>query len=133
MWGKRIRIYYRGVQKLCPRCFGNHPRRNCKSEKRRWVDYVLEFMENYQDIPNELYGRWYKVINEEFGEVNGESDQAKSVEPQRTADITEKDSGPQASSSSSRLPTQIQRKPAFISKHTQPAPRAVAHSNPSYQ
>ena len=133
MWGKRIRIYYRGVQKLCPRCFGNHPRRNCKSEKRRWVDYVLEFMEHYQDIPNELYGRWYQVINEEFGEVIGGTDQAKSVEPQRTSDITEKESGPQASSSSGRLPTQIQRKPAFISKRTQPAPRAATLSNPSHQ
>ena len=69
MWGKRIRIYYRGVQKLCPRCFGNHPRKNCRWEKRRWINNVLEFMEHYQDIPNEIYGRWYKVINEEFGEI----------------------------------------------------------------
>lgn len=27
MWEKRIRIYYREIQKLCSRCFGNHPRR----------------------------------------------------------------------------------------------------------
>ena len=33
MWGKRIRIYYRGVTKPCPNCFGAHVRKNCRSEK----------------------------------------------------------------------------------------------------
>ena len=69
MWGKRIRVYYRGVQKLCTNCYGNHPRRNCKSPKVRWIDYVLSFMEKHQDVPVELYGRWKKVVDEEFGEI----------------------------------------------------------------
>ena len=123
MWGKRIRIYYRGVQKLCPRCFGNHPRRNCKSEKRRWVDYVLEFMEHYQDIPNEIYGRWYKVINEEFGEVIDGSSQVRTTEPESTTENAETNANNQDTSSNSRMPAQIPRKQAFVSKRTQPAQR----------
>ena len=69
MWGKRVRVYHRGVQKLCSNCFGTHPRRNCRSEKVAWTRYVLNFMEKYPEIPSEMYGRWWKVINDEFGEI----------------------------------------------------------------
>ena len=69
MWGKRVRIYHRGVEKLCSNCFGTHPRRNCRSEKVAWTRYVLNFMEKHPDIPSEHYGRWWKVINDEFGEI----------------------------------------------------------------
>ena len=75
MWGKRIRIYHRGVQKLCSNCFGTHPRKNCRSEKVPWTRYVLNFMERNPDIPSELYGRWWKVINDEFGEIITGDDQ----------------------------------------------------------
>ena len=51
------------------RCLGNHPRKNCRSNKRRWVEYVLDLMEHYQDIPDWPDGKWLKVINEEFGEI----------------------------------------------------------------
>ena len=69
MWGKRIRVYYRGVTKLCPNCFGAHPRKNCRSEKVSWVQYVLRFMESHPDVPPEFYGKWWKIVNDEFGEI----------------------------------------------------------------
>lgn len=69
MWGKRIRVYHRGVQKLCNNCYGPHPRRNFKSEKVPWTRQVLNFMEKHPQIPKEMYGRWWKVINDEFGEI----------------------------------------------------------------
>ena len=69
MWGKRIRVYHRGVQKLCNNCYGPHPRRNCKSAKVPWTQYVLKFMEKNPEIPSHLYGRWWKIINEEYGEI----------------------------------------------------------------
>ena len=74
MWGKRIRIYHRGIQKLCTNCYGAHARRNCRSAKVRWVDYVLRFMEAHRDIPPEYYGRWWKVVNDEFGEIINEDE-----------------------------------------------------------
>ena len=69
MWGKCVRVYHRGVQKLCSNSFGTHARRNCRSEKVAWTRYVLNFMEKYPEIPSEMYGRWWKVINDEFGEI----------------------------------------------------------------
>ena len=75
MWGKRIRIYHRGIQKLCTNCFGAHARRNCRSPKIRWVDYVLRFMESHREIPPEYYGRWWKVVNDEFGELVEQQDE----------------------------------------------------------
>ena len=118
MWGKRIRIYYRGVQKLCPRCFGNHPRKNCKSEKRRWIDYVLEFMEHYQSIPNEIYGRWYKVINDEFGEIIQEQVDQDDTRIDELPTNTERDSETPITSTNAAPRSLIQKKPAFISKRT---------------
>ena len=75
MWGKRVRIYHRGIQKLCSNCFGSHARRNCRSEKVAWTRYVLNFMEKFPEIPSELYGRWWKVINDEFGEIIEDGEQ----------------------------------------------------------
>ena len=78
MCGKRIRVYYRGVTKLCPNCFGNHPRKNCRSEKVSWIHYVLRFMENHPEVPPEFYGKWWKIINEEFGEIVQEKENENS-------------------------------------------------------
>ena len=69
MRGRRIRVYYRGVQKLCSNCFGRHPRKNCRTEKVPWIKYVLNFMESNPDIPQELYGKWWQAVNTEFGEI----------------------------------------------------------------
>ena len=73
MCGKRIRVYHKGIQKLCTNCFGAHQRRNCRSAKVPWIEYVLHFMEKYPDIPKELYGRWWKVVNDEYGEIVSEN------------------------------------------------------------
>ena len=69
MFGKRIRVYYRGVQKLCTNCFGAHSRLHCRNDKVRWITYVLNFMDQNPDIPAEMYGRWWQIVNEEFGEI----------------------------------------------------------------
>ena len=34
-----------------------------------WTQYILRFMEANPDVPKEYYGRWWKIINEEFGEI----------------------------------------------------------------
>ena len=88
MWGRRIRIYYRGVQKLCTNCFGHHPRRNCRSERVTWVQYCLNFMERNPEIPPEFYGKWWKIVNQEFGEIIPEEKEGRENQPEPDAEKT---------------------------------------------
>ena len=39
MSGKRIKIFYKGVQRLCPVCFDKHSKNVCKSDKVPWIRY----------------------------------------------------------------------------------------------
>ncbi len=36
--GKRIKIYFPGIQRLCSNCFGQHPKSACKSKRVVWTD-----------------------------------------------------------------------------------------------
>jgi hypothetical protein len=65
MCGKRIKVYYKGIDKLCTKCFGKHPRRICKSEKVPWIDYVAKFVDSNVDIPSQAYGRWTEILKKE--------------------------------------------------------------------
>ena len=140
MWGKRIRIYYRGIQKLCSRCFGNHPRKNCRSAKRRWVDYVLDFMGYHTEIPGELYGRWLGVVNNEFGEIiekaAPDTQEEEQVEATQTghvdSDQPARDLGlRQAGRQTQNRP--IQLKPAFVSRARPSNPQTESTSQDNHQ
>ena len=50
MYGRRIRIYYKGITKLCTKCFGTHARRQCGKEKVPWINYVRDYMKNNESI-----------------------------------------------------------------------------------
>ena len=58
MLGKRIKIYYPGIQKLCTNCFGNHPRKVCRSDKLPWPEYVQKFIASNREVPAQLFGKW---------------------------------------------------------------------------
>ena len=60
--GKRIRFYYKGIQKLCTNCFGPHPKKHCHSGKVDWMDYVEHFVSSNESIPREVYGRWTEYL-----------------------------------------------------------------------
>ena len=62
MSGRKIKIYYRGIQKLCTNCFGKHQKRNCQSKKVPWIDYVCNFIADNPDIPEEYYGKWSEIV-----------------------------------------------------------------------
>ena len=53
--GKRIKIYYKGIQKLCTNCFGPHPKTVCKSPKMPWPEYVSRFISINHQIPADLF------------------------------------------------------------------------------
>jgi hypothetical protein len=57
--GRRIKIHYRGIQKLCPNCFGPHPKQLCQSRKKLWKEYVTDFKNLNPNIPDDLFGKWF--------------------------------------------------------------------------
>ena len=62
MYGKRVRLYYRGIVKRCSNCFMAHKRNQCKNERVTWPDYVKGFNQIFPDIPKGMYGKWGAFI-----------------------------------------------------------------------
>ena len=99
--GKRIRLYYRDIPKVCTQCFGRHPRKGCLAQKVPWVKYVSEFMHKYAYIPKESYGKWGKIVDEwrisNESQDNAETNQNKHPEmeaqpgPESSADRNEEE------------------------------------------
>jgi hypothetical protein len=63
--GRRIKIYYRNIIKLCTSCFGQHSRRDCKEKRVKWIDYVADFINSNPQIDPALYGRWTTILERE--------------------------------------------------------------------
>ena len=62
--GRRIKIYHRGITKLCTKCFGKHRKSECKTERKfEWLDYVENFTIENPEIPDDYYGRWIYLLN----------------------------------------------------------------------
>ena len=79
MYGKKVRVNYRSQQTMCTNCYGRHPRKVCKSEKVPWMDYVVSFMRNNEDITNSMIGQWFDIAKEEKRVPSRQ--QARYVEP----------------------------------------------------
>ena len=63
MAGRRIKIYHKGIDKLCTKCFGKHRKSECRAEKKiEWIDYVANFITTNPDVPTDLYGRWTELV-----------------------------------------------------------------------
>ena len=55
--GRRVKIQYRGTQRMCTNCFGRHPKQTCRSQKVQWSDHVTRFMSSNMDIREEIIKR----------------------------------------------------------------------------
>ena len=66
MYGRRIRVYYKGINKLCTQCFGSHTRRQCQNAKVPWIHYVRDYMSNNKNVGEMLFGKWWDIIDKEF-------------------------------------------------------------------
>lgn len=66
MHGKKIRIYYRNMTKLCTNCFGKHTRKQFRNQKIPWITYVRDFTEQNEHLDESYYGKWWKIVDEEY-------------------------------------------------------------------
>ena len=77
MHGRKIRIYFKNMNKLCTNCYGSHSRRQCTNERVPWVTYVRDFMKNNPDITENYYGKWWDVVDQEFPGYFDQQDEAQ--------------------------------------------------------
>jgi hypothetical protein len=50
MMGRKVRVYYRGITKLCINCYQpGHIKKNCKNSTVGWIDYVQKFKEEQME------------------------------------------------------------------------------------
>jgi len=58
MYGKKIRVAYRGMTVVCSNCFDvNHVRVECENERANFLDYVNMLIETERFEP-EMFGSW---------------------------------------------------------------------------
>jgi hypothetical protein len=55
--GKRIKVQYPGIQRMCTNCFGNHQKSRCQSRKLTWDDYISRFKLDFPEIDISLIDR----------------------------------------------------------------------------
>jgi len=69
--GKRIKIYHRGIKRMCENCFGSgHYRATCPRAKVEWMAYVDYFIME-SGFEKEMFGRWIPRVND-WQIVNGQ-------------------------------------------------------------
>lgn len=62
--GKKLKIHYRGIQKLCTKCYGpGHMRKDCSENEVHWLEYFGLFRETYPTIDKAHYGRWNRLYD----------------------------------------------------------------------
>ena len=66
MHGRKIRVYFKNMTKLCTNCYGCHTRRQCTNERVPWINYVRDFMQANPDIDESFYGKWWDIVDGEF-------------------------------------------------------------------
>ena len=94
MNGRRVKIYHKGIDKLCTKCFGVHRKSECKAEKKlAWIDHVRHFIATNDFIPKELFGRWNDLVKstQKFsteGQEDEPTEPAQSTSKSRTETTT---------------------------------------------
>lgn len=64
MFGRKVKVHYRGIDKQCTHCYGfGHYRNDCDGERRTWIEYVSDFMD-CNEIEESLYGNWVRRVEE---------------------------------------------------------------------
>jgi len=67
MYGRKIKIYYRGIDKQCTNCYNfGHIKKICVNQKVDWIEYVARFMASNDHIPDALFGKWFDKASEWF-------------------------------------------------------------------
>ena len=59
MFGRKIKIFHKGILMQCHRCYENHSVRTCRNRKVSWIDYVHDFVQNSEGFEKQMFGKWW--------------------------------------------------------------------------
>jgi hypothetical protein len=63
MNGRKVKIYYKGIEKLCLNCYEpGHLKAECENERKSWLEYTARYIKENKDFEPELFGRWIHVV-----------------------------------------------------------------------
>ena len=79
--GKRIKIHYPGVSRLCTKCFGKHQKMACQSRKLSWPEYMNKFMSMNPEIGVDLIERPRPAYNPQPATISPEEVIARTASP----------------------------------------------------
>ena len=98
MHGRKIRVYFKNMNKLCTNCYGSHTRRQCTNEKVPWITYVRDFMKQNPDIPEDYNGKWWEVVDQEypgyFDDVNDDESLSNQANANENSNLNQEMSNP---------------------------------------
>jgi len=112
MDGKRIKVYHRGIKRMCQNCFcSGHYRVNCMEERVDWMAYIDYFILE-SGFDEEMFGKWvqrvgdWRITNQQTHEENlrfvhrkQEAEKAKKISLAESRDSIAKTIEEQAKSS----------------------------------
>jgi hypothetical protein len=112
MDGKRIKVYHRGIKRMCQNCFcSGHYRVNCMEERVDWMAYIDYFILE-SGFDEEMFGKWvqrvgdWRITNQQTHEENlrfvhrkQEAEKAKKISLAESRDSIAKTMEEQAKSS----------------------------------
>jgi len=59
MFGYKVRIFYKDIQKMCTNCFkSGHLRKDCNNEPKKWIHHVVDFITDNEQIDEDDFGFW---------------------------------------------------------------------------
>jgi len=65
MHGYKVRIYYQGISRVCTNCYKTgHIRKECPNPNKPWLNFVVDFITDNEQIPEEYFGFWMKKSRE---------------------------------------------------------------------
>ena len=62
VYSRKLRVQYRGVNKSCFNCYGNHNRQKCRNAKVSWIEYVKKFINHNKGIDSKWFGKWWSIV-----------------------------------------------------------------------
>jgi hypothetical protein len=108
MNGRKVKIYYRGMEKMCINCYRpGHMKVDCEEDQVVWLEYVERFIASNTGIDPSLYGRYVNIVKR--WRENKENESTSTIVTRPSHNSTKSSEPAKPSRSSERVQNQKQK------------------------